>query len=109
MDEIKISIKELDRNGYPVRSRLVAWAQFLELTAVHPSRVGELIELGWLEPIRTGEEAYLFTLRDVYRLRKLERLRRDLDINAAGGCIIVDLLERIEFLERKVRELESLL
>jgi chaperone modulatory protein CbpM len=107
MDEI--NIRNLDYGGYPVRSRLVAWAQFLELTAVHPSRIGELVELGWIEPIKTNKEAYLFTMRDVYRLRKLERLCRDLDINAAGGCVIVDLLERIEFLERKVHELEGLL
>lgn len=107
MDEI--SIKKLDYGGFPVRSRLVAWAQFLELTAVHPSRIGELVELGWIEPIRTQDEAYLFTMRDVYRLRKLERLCSDLDINAAGGCVIVDLLERIEFLESKVKALEGII
>jgi chaperone modulatory protein CbpM len=105
----EINIVSLDYGGYPVRSRLVAWAQFQELTAVHPSRIGELIDLGWIEPIRTQGEGYLFTLRDVYRLRKLERLCRDLDINAAGGCVIVDLLERIEYLEQKVGELERLL
>lgn len=105
----EINIVSLDYGGYPMRSRLVAWAQFVELTAVHPSRIGELIDLGWIEPIRTNDESYLFTLRDVYRLRKLERLCRDLDINAAGGCVIVDLLERIEVLESRLSELEDLI
>ncbi len=92
----------------PEPSALVSWAEFIELTQVHPSRLGELIELGWLEPNRTGQELYLFRMRDVYRTRKLQRLCLDLDIGTAGGTIIVDLLERIEMLETKVRELEGL-
>lgn len=95
--------------SFPVRSRMVSWAEFLELTTIHPSRLGELIELGWIEPQLAGEEAYLFRIKDVYRLRKLLRLMDDLDIGLAGGTIIVDLLERIEFLEGKVSELERLL
>jgi len=95
--------------GFPVRSRMVSWAEFLELTTVHPSRLGELIDLGWIEPQRTGQEAYLFRIRDVYRLRKLMRLMEDLELGLVGGTIVVDLLERIEFLENKVAELERLL
>jgi chaperone modulatory protein CbpM len=101
-------LRNLDYGGFPVRSRLVAWAEFVELTACHPSRIGELIELGWIEPAMSSGESYLFTLRDVYRIRKLMRLCSDLDINLSGGCVVVDLLERIERLEQKLRELERL-
>jgi chaperone modulatory protein CbpM len=93
---------------FPVRSALVSWAEFVELTAAHPGRIGELIELGWIEPRTTSAAAYLFRLRDVYRLRKLERLCQDLDLSLAAGTIIVDLLERIEELEQKVAELTRL-
>ena len=93
----------------PVRSRLITFVEFVDMTGVHPSRLGELIELGWIEPQRTGQEAYLFRIRDVYRLRKLMRLMDDLELGLAGGTIVVDLLERIEFLENKVAELERLL
>lgn len=93
----------------PEPSALVSWGEFVELTQVHPSRLGELIELGWLEPSRTSQDLYLFRVRDVYRTRKLQRLCVDLDVSAAGASIIVDLLERIEDLEKKVRDLEGLL
>jgi chaperone modulatory protein CbpM len=103
-----MDIKDLS-GSFPVRSRMVSWTEFLELTTVHPSRLGELIELGWIEPQRTGQEAYLFRIRDVYRLRKLTRLMEDLELGLVGGTIVVDLLERIEYLESKVAELERLL
>lgn len=95
-------------SGLPAKSSLIAWAQFLELTGLHPSFVGELIELGWLAPQRTEGSVYLFRQRDVYRVKKLSRLCADLEINPVGGSIIVDLLERIEGLEKRVRDLERL-
>ena len=93
----------------PVKSELLAWAQFLELTGLHPSFIGELIDLGWLAPQRTHGMEYLFRHRDVYRVKKLSRLCSDLEINAVGGSIIVDLVERIEHLEKRVRDLERLI
>ena len=93
----------------PMKSRMIAWTQFLELTELHPSLVGELIEIGWLAPDRTVDRRYLFRPRDVYRARKLHRLCRDLEIPPAGASIIVDLVERIETLENRVRELERLI
>ena len=93
----------------PAKSELIAWAQFIELTGLHPSFVGELIELGWLAPQRTSGSDYLFRQRDVYRVKKLSRLCGDLDINAVGGSIIVDLVERVEELQQRVRELERLI
>jgi chaperone modulatory protein CbpM len=95
-------------HGLPVKSELIAWAQFIELTGLHPSFVGELIEIGWLEPRQTRGSDLLFRHRDVYRVKKLNRLCRDLEISAVGGSIIVDLVERIETLEQRVRELEQL-
>jgi len=96
-------------NNPPVKSRLIAWTQFVELTGLHPSFIGELIELGWLDPQRTGQSHYLFRPSDVYRVKKLTRLAADLDINLAGASIVVDLLERVEFLENRVRDLEQLI
>ncbi|MBU1003779.1 MAG: chaperone modulator CbpM [Proteobacteria bacterium] len=91
----------------PEPSAQISWAEFVEQTQVHPSRLGELIDLGWIEPRITREELYLFQGRDVYRLRKLERICLDLGVSTVGGTIIVDLLERIERLEDKIKELEQ--
>lgn len=91
----------------PEPSARLSWSEFIEQTRIHPSRLGELIDLGWIEPVVTGEELYLFFQRDVYRTRKLERICLDLGVSAVGGTIIVDLLGRIERLEMKIKELEQ--
>ena len=93
----------------PVKSEVIAWSRFMELTGLHPQMVGELIDMGWLAPRRTASDGYLFNLGDIYRARKLSRLCQDLDISLGGGSIIVDLLERIERLEKRVKELEQLI
>ena len=93
----------------PARSERLSFSQLQELTGLHPTVVGELIELGWISPEHTTADAYLFRTRDVYRLRKLDRIQRDFELPLLGASIVVDLLERIEYLEGKVSELNRLL
>lgn len=92
----------------PKRSEYVAWAQLVELTSIQPGEVAELVELGWINPQKTSADEYLFRLRDVYRIHKLMRLVNDLDMTFNSGSIVVDLLERIEELEKEVEELKRL-
>lgn len=100
---------KLETEELPIPSDLVIWSRFVEITGIHPSRLGELIELGWVCPDRTREDCYLFHPRDVFRVSKLERLCRDFELSAMAGTIIVDLLERIEILDRQVWDLRRLL
>lgn len=91
----------------PIRSTYIARAEFIEMTGVHPQRLVELMEMGWLTIARAGEDGYLFRGKDVYRVRKFERICCDFELPALGGTIIVDLLERIVELENKVKKLEE--
>ena len=105
-------MSQLRPNGQqtlPIRSELIAWAQLVELTCVEPATVAELLEMGWIDPVRTSAENYLFRSHDVYRIQKLMRLCRDLEISFGAGSIIVDLLERVERLEQEITELRRLL
>ncbi|MDC0335695.1 chaperone modulator CbpM [Pseudodesulfovibrio sp.] len=92
----------------PEPSEFVAWTQLVELTSIEPSEVAELVDLGWISPTKTSAEEYLFRLRDVYRIYKLKRLTTDLDMSFNSGSIIVDLLDRVEELEKEVEELKRL-
>lgn len=105
LKEILLKLPELN---LPERSELVGWAQMVEVTSVEPSSVGELLELGWLNPVKTQNDEYLFKVKDVYRIRKLMRICSDLDVSLMGGSIIVDLLERIERLENELEETRRL-
>ncbi len=100
-------MKDQCPESLPVRSQYLAWAEFTQITGIHPSRIGELLEIGWIESAAAPD--YLFREADVYRVRKLERICADFELPVLGGVIIVDLLDRIDMLESKVRELNSLL
>lgn len=92
-----------EMNDMPIRSALIVRAEFVELSGSSVSRLDELLDMGWLEPTRTAESAQLFRPVDVYRLRKLERLCADFELHTLAGTIIVDLLGRIEELERELK------
>lgn len=99
----KFTDLQAERQDMPVRSTLIVWSEFVELANTTPERLRELMDMGWLEPTRTAEEALLFRPIDVYRMRKLERLCADFELHTLGGTIVVDLLERVEELERRMR------
>ena len=88
-------------------SSLVAWQEFLELTGTRAERVSELMELGWLQPSQQTEQTILFRQIDVYKTRKVDRLCDDFELPSLAGIIIVDLLDRIEELESRLRERAS--
>ena len=92
----------------PERSEYLAWTELVQLTSIKPGEVAELMELGWISPKKTNAEEYLFRLRDVYRIHKLMRLVNDLEVSFNSGSIIVDLLDRVEELEKEVEELKRL-
>jgi chaperone modulatory protein CbpM len=106
LKEILLKLPDLN---LPERSDLVAWAQMVEYTEITPDACAELMELGWIAPARTRADEYLFTLRDVYRVQKLMRICRDLEVTFGGGTIIIDLLERIETLEGELEKARRLL
>ena len=91
----------------PSRSAYIVWAEFIELTGTTEERLRELMDIGWLEPPRTAEEAFLVRQNDVYRIRKLERLCADFELHTLGASIVMDLLDRIDGLESRLRELSD--
>ena len=95
------------KNEMPARSTMIVWAEFIELTGTTPERLNELVEMGWITPTRTANSALLFRCNDIYRIRKLERLCADFELHTLGGYIVVDLLDRIDALELRIRELTN--
>lgn len=91
----------------PTPSGYMVWEEFVASTGIDPDRLRELLALGWLDIGQTTEQP-LFRDVDIYRVRKLERICCDFELPVLGGTIIVDLLERVDQLERRVRDLRGL-
>lgn len=69
---------------------------------VSSEMVGHFFRSGLIDPL-IEKPALQFDLNVIPRIRKIERLRRDLGINLAGVGIVLDLLERITELENELQ------
>jgi len=58
---------------------------------------------GVLQPIGSTREEWRFTGSSLKRVRVAMRLTRDLDLNASGVALALDLLDEIERLEARLR------
>ena len=105
--EIKILMNK--ESEPPVRSQLIAWTEFVELSGISGYIIADLLEMGWIKPAQSANQADLYSHADVYRLRKLRRICTDLDVSTLGGTIIVDLITQVMELERQVQELQAII
>jgi chaperone modulatory protein CbpM len=63
----------------------------------------ELVEEGVLEPLGPGGPQWRFAATSVVRVRKAQRLQRDLGVNLPGIALALQLLDRIDALEARLR------
>jgi chaperone modulatory protein CbpM len=82
-------------------------ATVAEIVGTRPNVITRLLRLGVLETISVESEEPMLRSRSVLRLRRMARLRRDLGVNFAGAAVIVDLVDRIEVLNREIAEMNS--
>lgn len=84
----------------PLRETLTL-GELSRLVDLHPEMVLRLVDLGLVDP-EVGEPEWLFQETAVPRIWKIRRLHRDLGINWAGIGVVLDLLDRIDELEREI-------
>lgn len=77
-----------------------------ETVGARRSLVMRLARLGLIETIESGAEEPLLPRHVVVDLRRMQRLRRDLGVNFAGASIILELVGRIEQLNRELAEMQ---
>lgn len=61
-----------------------------------------LVQEGVLTPTDAGAGEWRFAGASLRRARQATRLQRDLDLNAASVALVLQLLDRIEELERRI-------
>ena len=72
---------------------------------ISPTRLERLVQLGVVEPIGPGADA--FPAETVARLRRMMRLHDDLGVHLVEAAIIADLLERLDALDAELARLRG--
>jgi DNA-binding transcriptional MerR regulator len=85
----------------PASKNLLTAEELARLARLHPEMVDRLVEWGLVDPERDRPEL-LFSEATVPRIWRIMRLRRDLGINWAGIGVVLDLLDKVEELEREI-------
>lgn len=76
-----------------------------ETVGARRSLIVRLVQKGLIETLDSGTEEPMVPRRAVVQLRRMQRLRRDLGVNFAGAAVILDLVGRIEQLNRELAEM----
>jgi len=76
-----------------------------ETVGTRRSLVVRLAQQGLIETVESGADELLLPRYVVIQLRRMQRLRRDLGVNFAGAAVILDLVGRIEQLNRELAEM----
>ena len=88
----------------PIRaaaSEHVGLDELADRCGLHPDLVRRFVVLGLVEELAPG----LFHVEVGLRLQRIVRLRQDLGVNYAGIGLVLDLLDRIDVLEARLRDL----
>jgi chaperone modulatory protein CbpM len=73
---------------------------YARLTGVHPELVRRLVALGLLETTPDARDGPWFDAAEVRAMARIQRLHHGLNLNYAALGVVIDLLDRIEQLER---------
>ena len=96
------------RTSLVVRPRPAGGLSLDELAreaGVHPELVRRMARIGLIDPVSPGSD--LWPSAAAARIARAVRLRRDLGLNYAGALLAMDLVERIDELERRLRRYEE--
>lgn len=72
------------------------------ICAVNAEWIISLVEEGILEPVDITSQQWRFRGICLRRVRIIQRLQKDLDVNLAGAALVLQLLEEIEILRTRL-------
>ena len=81
--------------------------QLSRLCPLRPALLVEMVEEGILEPTGNTVCGWRFSFATIELVRRVQRIRNDLDVNLAGVALALELLEKIESLQSEILILNS--
>jgi chaperone modulatory protein CbpM len=86
----------------------VEWTQeeLCQVCRISVDQLSAFVEEGLIDPDGQSPAEWHFHGTSLQRIRFARRVMRDLGVNTAGAALALDLLEKIEKLEQRLRRLE---
>ena len=84
-------------------------AQLCRACGADAETIIKFIDAGLITPSGRNLQDWRFDRISLVRIRKAERLRRDLGVNIAGAALALELLDELETLRQKLRAAEAAL
>jgi chaperone modulatory protein CbpM len=81
--------------------------ELCEACRMQTEQVLDLVEQGVIEPLGHDPARWRFRGVSMRRVRLVQRLERDLGVNAAGAALALELLEELERLRVRLRRFEG--
>lgn len=81
----------------------LTFVQFVKEVEIAENKCQEYIDIGWLQPVKND----LFSVDDIFKVRKADRLCKDFELPCHGAAMIVDLLAKIDELESQLAQLRD--
>jgi hypothetical protein len=95
-------------NGFMIqrepRGHTLSLEEVAARCGLHPLLVDRFVALGLINPV--DGESNRFAPECTLRLQRALRLRRDLGLSYNGAALVLELLDRIEALERRLDQYE---
>src|ERR1041385_69330 len=79
-----------------------------DIVGARRSLVVRLVQQGLIDTVDDESGEQFLPRRTVIRLRRMQRLRRDLGVNFAGAAVILDLVNRLNEMNRELARLHQL-
>lgn len=95
----------MTRNDFDM-DELLTFDVVAEIIGARRSLVVRLAQQGLIETLEGRSEPQV-PRRAIVKLRRMQRLHRDLGVNFTGAAIILDLVSRIEQLNRLLSEMRE--
>ncbi|OUL34858.1 hypothetical protein BV372_12850 [Nostoc sp. T09] len=99
MTEFSLSQTVVSQDG----EQLYSYEYAARVTETSTVLVERFAELGLIEPI-----GVMLHQRDITRIAKIQRLRRDLGLNLVGAAMVLDMAQEIAQLRAQIKAYQSL-
>lgn len=82
----------------------ISLSELCRVSHLSAEDVVEMVDYGLLEPVGNKVNDWQFPLIALRRLKIAMRLRRDLELNLAGTALLLELLEELHDLRKKITQ-----